>query len=564
MSMQEQTGGSQPDGNAGTSDLEVDVLVVGGGPVGLAVASELGFHGVAALLIDAEIAPPLGPRAQLVNIRSMEHLRRWGIADDLRAAAVLPEGWPSDVVFCTSLSGEVLRRFPAFTEQAAGVSELAPEGPQRIPQFITHQVLRRHVESLPSITCRWGWRATEITQDASRALVSVVDVKSGLERQIRARFVVGCDGGASGVRAAMGVKFQGPGALSQQLGIFFDSPDLIANLTVGPGHMHLVANPDAQGLFGTVDGVRSWYQSAGWPLDADLSALDPLALVRRAIGPAAAKVTLELAGVQPWTLNALVAERYREGRLFVAGDAAHLIPPTGGHNMNTGIGDAVDIGWKLAAVIEGWGGPCLLDSYDLERRPVAERNLAGSVRNSAQLRIALADALATDTSDPDARRALGDRMLETTRMEWVSIGVVLGYRYAASPVIVPDGSVEPPDPLDAYGPVVRPGHRAPHVRLPDGGSLHDRLGPDFSLLPTGAETLGEPAVRAKSLMDAAARRGMPVRLIDLEPAARAAVAEQYGDGWVLVRPDQHIGWRAEALPADPGGVLDVLRGGTSA
>lgn len=535
----------------------MDVLVVGGGPVGLALAIELGRRGVDTLVIDPAAHPPPGPRAQLLNIRTMEHLRRWGIADAVREAAVYPDGWPYEVVYCTNLTGDLLVRFPAFTESASGQAALSPEGPQRIPQFLTSRVLRAHAEALPSVTTWWEREATGVSQDGEGATTQVRDGR-GRTTTVRSRFVVGCDGARSLVRDAVGTDRHGPGQLSQQLGIFFRSPDLADHLAVGKALMYLVVDARTQGLLGTVDGTSWWYQAGGYPPEVDLATVDLDAILRAAIGvgPAPDGPTIEITGTQPWAMHHLVADRYRDDRLFLAGDAAHLFPPTGGHNLNTGIQDAVDLGWKLAATIDGWGGPALLESYDQERRPVADRGATASSLNATRLREAIFDALVSGATTDDERGALGERMRAATRLEWSSIGVVLGYRYEGSPILVPDGSPEPADAADHYLPVVRPGHRAPHVALADGSSLLDRFGTGFSLV------VAEDAPRraGPTWTDAASRMGVPFGVVTPAPADRATVTSAYGGRSCLVRPDGHVAWCGPALGDDPADVLAVATG----
>jgi 2-polyprenyl-6-methoxyphenol hydroxylase-like FAD-dependent oxidoreductase len=544
------------------AEREVPVLVAGGGPVGLTLALDLGQRGVPCLVAEQRPGTTREPRCTLTNMRSMEHFRRLGVAGEVRAAGVAPD-YGHDVVFATRIFGHELCRFvyPSPAEAARSGrptvfdSPYGLERPQRISQIFLEPVLKRAAERAPGVELRFGWRVERVEPDAAGAWAVLRDADRGLEERVRARFVADCSGGGSAIREAAGVKLAGRSAVSQQVGIFFRSRRLRRANPLGEAVMWFLVSPELRGTLVAVDGEGLFTLHRILPLDVDAGALDPEATVRAALGPGGANVDVEVLSVHPWRAHLLVAERYRVGPVFFAGDAAHLLVPTGGFGMNTGIGDACDLAWKLAAAHEGWAGAALLDAYEAERRPIAERNVAASASNAAGLAGApVPPALEADGEEGDAlRRLVGERILANQRKEFESAGVQLGYRYEGSPLVVPDGTPAPPDDEIQYVPTTRPGSRLPHLVLPGGPPLFDRLGPGFTLLRVGP---GAPA--ADGIIRAARELRLPLSVLALPDAP--ALERRL----VLVRPDQHVAWRSDVAPADPGAVLDRARGAGSA
>ena len=277
----------------------------------------------------------------------------------------------------------------------------------------------------------------------------------------------------------------------------------------------------------------------------------------RSAAPSAAISRSRFSSVLPWVRRELVAETYRERRVFIAGDAAHAMSPTGGFGMNTGIGDAVDLSWKLAAVLQGWGGDGLLDSYTVERQPVGARNVAEASGNLRRMLSVSRHADITDDTPEGAatRKKVGAEFSELMRREWFTLGIHLGYRYEASPICWPDGTAAPPDEAGTYEQTARPGHRAPHAWLADGRSTLDLFGRGFTLLGFGAT-----GAEAAPLLEAAHARGVPIEFVPLD---EPKVATLYGRAFVLVRPDGHVAWRDDRMPEDPLRVIDVVRGAVS-
>ena len=527
--------------------VETDVLVVGAGPSGLATAVELGTRGVRCVVVEPRVEVSADrPRAKTTSVRTMEHFRRWGLADRIRAAAPLPVSWSQDAVFCTSLLGAEITRFTdCFGLTPHRVPEHAESG-QQIPQPVVELVLRAALRDLPSVTFLPGTTATALTETPSHVDVAVTGPDG--DRVVRARYVAGCDGPFGVTRSAIGARYQGSADSRQNLNIVFRAPGLGDKVPHGPAVHYWVINEQVPGVLGRLDLADTWW--AGVPGVTETASPERLVeLVRGLVG---ADVAAEVVATDYWTARMLLADRFGSERVFLVGDAAHLNPPWGGHGFNTGVGDAVNLGWKLAAVLAGWAGPGLLASYDVERRGVAERTVAVSADQLRRTPVDLAGpALALPGPAGAAARAeVAARIQEGKDSEFHSLGLVLGYHYADSPLVAAEDTPAPPDEAVRYRPTTRPGARLPHAWLPDGRSLFDRLGAGHTLLRIG-DADPEPLVRA------AAAAGLPLDLLDVTGQLPAA---DYGANLVLVRPDQHVAWRGEGCPPNPDQLVDRVRG----
>ncbi len=526
-----------------TIPQETDVLIVGGGPVGLSVAVELGRRGVQCVIAEPRrVVSHLTPRAKTVSARTMEHFRRWGLAERLRAAAPLTVAWSQDVVFCATLLGPEVTRFSDCFGLTPQRTELIAESGQQMAQPLVEEVLREAVSEQESCALCLGWSLLTLQQHDDGVRATLID-DQGEQQQLTASYVVGCDGARSAVRTAMGAHYVGASDLRPNFGVVFRAPGLAERQPHGPAVQYWVLNPACPGVMGRMDMEDTWWAGVNG-VSADVGESNPLALIRGLVGD---EIDAEVLGMDPWTARMLLADRYRNGRVFLAGDAAHLNPPWGGHGFNTGLGAAVNIGWKLAAVLHGWGGDQLLASYEDERRPIAERTIQEAVVNMRVLAPELGNA-ALGASSPvgeQARLAAAQAIQVTKDREFHSLGLVLGYSYDASPLIMAEGT-PPPAEGQHYEPTARPGARLPHYWLPDGASLYDRLGTGYSLLWLSDDADPSPFVRA------AAERDTPLTLIDLREQELEA---HYGAPLLLVRPDQHVAWRGRSVDRTRAGVI---------
>ena len=517
-----------------TLPRETEVLIVGAGPVGLSAAVELGRRGVRCLVVEPrQVVSGLTPRAKTTSVRTMEHFRRWGLAERIRAAAPLKVDWSQDVVFCTRLLSHAVMRFTHCFGLSPQRSDLFAESGQQIAQPLVEGVLRQAVAELDTCDLALGWSLRDLQPHVAGVRATIAN-EQGEQRQLEALYVIGCDGSRSVVRGAIGAQYVGASDQRANLGFVFRAPGLFERQPHGRAVHYWVLNPDFPGLLGRLDLADRW-----WGIVNGASAqADVQALIRGLVG---APIEAEVLGTDPWTARMLLADHYHSDRIFLAGDAAHLNPPWGGHGFNTGIGDAVNIGWKLAAVLAGWGGAGLLDSYAAERRPIAERTIQEAAANGSVLAPELAhrDLDAAGPAGERARRAAAEVIRVAKDREFHSLGLVLGYQYDQSPVIVADGTPAPAGGPD-YAPTARPGARLPHLWLPAGASIYDRLGNGLSLLRLRDDADPGPFVAA------AAARGLPLALVELRGES---LASHYGAPLLLVRPDQHVAWRGAALAA---------------
>jgi 2-polyprenyl-6-methoxyphenol hydroxylase-like FAD-dependent oxidoreductase len=522
----------------------VPVLVVGGGPAGLAAALELDAHGVPSLVIEPRTAvDPLRPRAKTTNARTMTHLRRWGLAEELRAAAPLPVGWAQDVVFCSTLLGREVRRFEHAFQLYSDRQEEFPEAGQQVPQPVIETVLRRAVTGSGHAELRTGERVLSLVQDDEGVDVTVA-AEDGRTYLVRADLVLAADGGGSVVRPLVGAQYEGQSGEKPNLSILFRAPDLADRVPFADAVHHWVMAPGAAGIVGRLDLEDTWWAIVQGVDVRTAQDVDPVSLVHTLVGE---PVPIEVVATDPWVARMLLADSYGTGRVWLVGDAAHLNPPWGGHGFNTCVGDAVNVGWKAAAVLQGWGGPQLLASYEAERRPVAARTIADAGANDRALAHHFADPLlGADGPEGDRLRQETSEALQVKDSEFHSLGLVLGYQYAGSPIVVDDGSDLPADDPITYTPSAHPGCLLPHRWLTGDRSVYDLLGQGFTLLTLGGE---DPT----PVREAAARRGIPlteVRLGDDDGApGTPALRESWGAGALLVRPDQHVAWRGDDVAA---------------
>jgi 2-polyprenyl-6-methoxyphenol hydroxylase-like FAD-dependent oxidoreductase len=520
------------------------VLIVGAGPAGLAAAIELGHRGVRCLAVERSDRVGYAPRAKTTNVRTREHLRRWGIADRLAAASPLGVDYPTNIVVCTGLAGFAIARFENASYCRPGRNPLYAEHGQWIPQYCLEEVLRAHAETLPGVEIRFRTELESLEQDAERVVAQVLDLATGAVKRIECDYLIGADGARSRVRELIGAQMQGVRGLSRNLNVIVRAPGLAQAHAHGPATMYWQVNAEVPSIIGPMDRNDIWYFGpTGLGDGAQLEDIDVPALIRRATG---IDLAYEVLSADEWVASRLIADRYRDRRVFLAGDACHLHPPFGGYGMNMGIADAVDLGWKLAATLQRWGGPRLLASYEAERRPVHEFVMDEAVANHAVLGNQLwQPGLDDDTPEGGRlRNEVGARIQAAKQREFDNLGVVLGYRYTASPIVADEAGAPPPRHFRDYVPSAYPGCLAPHAWLDDGRSLYDRFGPGFTLLVSGTpqrEDIDRARAAARSI-------GVPLEVVATDDDGVAAL---YAARYALIRPDQHVAWRGDALPDHP-------------
>ena len=563
---------------------ETPVLIAGGGPVGLVLALELEHRGIDAILVERNPTTTRHPKMDVTNGRSMEHFRRLGIADEIRSCGV-PTDHSMTVVWCTRLAEWELARFtyPSVDWgrdiiRWVNDGSLPLEPDLRISQVILEPVLKGILETRAKhISVRFGWKLDSFEQDDEGVTAIVRSTETGEAETIRAQYLAGCDGAGSATRKGLGIAqdelsvrdlLRDTGGVAKNL--FQMAKGLVRGQRPPDGRIFLIhfRSRDREFFerFGTAWHVQSPVGGTliaqndldTWTLHLPLSAgidtesIDPRRLLFESLGQ---EVECEIIVANAWKPNLVVAKRYGSGRVWLAGDSAHQVIPTGGYGMNTGVGDAVDLGWKLAATLKGWGGPDLLPSYEAERLPVGFRNRAASARHAGlrtQISHAYSPVAHEDTPKGEAaRKALGKRIEELGNLENEALGIEIGYRYDDSPVVCHEEAAAPAYPIEQYHPSTWPGVRAPSLFLSDGTALYDRFSKGFTLLRFDD-------VEVTALERAAEDRGVPIETVDIRDSLAARIYEKK---LVLLRPDQHVAWRGDKCPDDPFFVVDRIRGG---
>ena len=532
---------------------DTQVIIVGAGPVGLTLAIALGHLGVRCTLLERNDAPSVLPKMERCNARTMEIYRRLGIVDEIRAAG-LPAECPMDVFVVTSLVDEPILRLPYGSvkdckEDIAahndGTRTLEPY--QLISQYTLEPLLKTIAERNEFIDVRFGCEFIRF-EDNGDHVVAHVKGTNGTEETITCDYLVGCDGAASPVRKQLGIKFSGEGDMLSLHQALFKCDDLYERILIGKGRHYHVCD-DQAGFIIVQDDTRHFTLHAVVEDESEMPGL-----FEKLVGM---PIEYETLYIGKWTQKLLVADRYGEGRVFIAGDSAHLVIPTGGLGMNTGAGDVIDLAWKLQGTLAGWGGENLLSSYETERRQIGIRNVAASGRANSgrrKWRSAWRPEIREPTPEGAEIRAKVAEIANTEQRKTNEIlGIEAGYRYINSPLIWQESAAGPDSDNPDYIPTTWPGFRIPHVWLKDGTAIHDLLGKGYILLrfDNGREDMS-------ALISAFEKQGAPFETLALDDAHAVEIYEGYE--LFLLRPDLHIVWRGNEASVDPVKLVAIATG----
>ena len=542
--------------------ISADVAIVGGGPVGLSLAMDLAWRGIDVVVAELRAAgEPPSVKCNHVSSRTMEIFRRLGLANAVRAAG-LPDDYPNDVVFRTRATGFELTRIP-IPCRADRFSDTSgpdgwwptPEPAHRINQIYLEPILFAHAAAAAGVTILSRTRIDGFEQGEDGVTAKGAELDTGRRIQIDARYLIGCDGGRSDIRRGIGAALKGDEVIQRVQSTYIRTPELIDLIKGRPAWMSYLYNPERAGNLIAIDGRERWlvhnYLLAG---EAGFEAVDRDRCIRALLG-VGPDFQYEVLGEEDWIGRRLVADRFRDRRVFICGDAAHLWVPYAGYGMNAGIADAMNLSWLLAARLNGWGAEAILDAYERERAPITEqvskfamKHAEGAIRE----RTSLPPEVEDDTPEGAAARAgVGAAAYQLNVQQFACAGLNYGYFYDRSPLIAYDGEAQPGYTMFDYTPSTVPGCRTPHLWLEDGRSLYDAMGPDYTLLRL------DPSVEIEALTGAAAVRGLPLQVLDVHTSDLPAA---YRQKLVLSRPDQHVAWRGDRLPDDPLALVDLIRG----
>lgn len=542
--------------------MKTSVLIVGGGPVGLCLAMDLASRGISVTV--AEMRRPHEPPSVKCNhiaSRTMETLRRLGLADEIRAAG-LPDDYPNDIAFRPVATRSAFQRIkiPCRRDRFSAVDGPdsdwpTSEPPHRANQIFFEPILFDHASRNEKLTILNRTRIDDFVQDDDGVRAFGTDLDTNARIEIQADYLVGCDGGRSAIRSAIGARLVGDAMLQRVQSTYFRAPDLINQIPGPHAWWTYLYHPDRAGSLVAIDGSERWLlHNYLLPGEPDFESVDRDGCLRMLLGVDEA-FEYEVLSKEDWIGRRLVADKFRDRRVFICGDASHLWVPYAGYGMNAGIADAMNLSWQLAARINGWGGDAILDAYERERQPITDqvsRFAMSHAEKAIAERTSIPPEFLDDSEDGErARQMIGEEAYRLHVQQFACAGLNYGYYYDDSPLIVPDGEAAPSYTMHDYTPSTVPGCRLPYFRLPDGGSLYDMLGDEFTLIRF------DPNVAVDRLLAAADARGVPLRLLDL---SRADAPDVYRHALVISRPDIHIGWRGDIAPSNPDALLDRLTG----
>lgn len=545
-----------------SNQIETMVAIVGAGPVGLTLALDLAWRGVNVVIIEArpaDVEPSV--KCGQISARSMEIFRRLGIADKLRSLG-LPADYPNDIVSATSVTGIELSRVPI---PARGKRGCAAEGPDttwptpehthRVNQTFFEPVLFRHVAAHQRVKIFSDTELESFSQDDEGVTVIARDMSRDRRLRVRCRHLVGCDGARSMVRETIGASYVGTPVVQRVQSSYIRAPALLDMLPGNPAWNYLSLNSRRCGSTMAVDGREKWlvhnYLYRG---EADFDAIDRDWAIRAILG-VGPDFHYELISKEDWTGRRLVADKFRDRRVFICGDAAHIWIPHGGYGMNAGIADAADLAWMLAGSLKGWASPAILDAYEAERRPITEQasQLITEVAHKVmKIRREISDDIERrDEIGETARARVGQSAYQLDKYQQCCGGLNFGYSYDASPIVAYDDEAHPAYTMHDFTSSTVPGCRLPHFWLDEGRSLFDALGPDYTLIRC------DPTKPVSDILGAARKRGVSLRLLDVDASARPS---SYEHALLLVRPDQHVAWRGNREPPNSIELIDTVRG----
>ncbi len=542
--------------------LETSVLIAGGGPVGLTLAMDLAWRGIPVVVAELR-RPGVAPSVKCnhTSARSMEIFRRLGVAQKLRNAG-LPADYPNDCSYRTTTTGTELARIPIPCRQdrytARGGPDTwwpTPEPPHRINQIYLEPVLGEHAAAMPGLTVLNRTSIDDFSQDDVGVVATARNLDTAEITRIACNYMVGCDGGRSETRRKIGATLSGTAVVQRVQSSYIRAPKLLSMLPGKPAWVMFSLNPRRSGNVMAIDGRETWLVH-NYLLDGedDFESIDRDWAIRTILG-VGADFEYEVLAKEDWIGRRLVADKFRDRRVFICGDAAHLWVPYAGYGMNAGIADAANLAWLLAARIKGWGAEGILDAHQKERLPITEQVSHFAMGHSFQMakqRQTVPPNIEAPGPEGDAARAtLGKAAYDLNVQQYCCGGLNFGYYYSDSPIIAYDEESPPAYSMYDFTPSTVPGCRTPHVWLRDGRSLYDAMGPDYTLLRFDGD------VDVAPLESAARARGVPIDVLDVDSDEAAAV---YRHKLVLSRPDQHVAWRGNALPSDAAGLIDLISG----
>ncbi|MEP7311433.1 MAG: FAD-dependent oxidoreductase [Pseudomonadota bacterium] len=539
------------------------MTIIGAGPVGLSLAMDLAWRGISVVVVEQRPAGDVpSVKCNHVAARTMETFRRLGIAGEVRNAG-LPDDYPNDVVFRTRATGHELARIPIpcrndrYSEtQGPDCGWPTPEPAHRVNQIYFEPILFGHATAMPGVRVLNRTRMESLQQDEQGVSAVVQDLATAERYTIRSSYLIGCDGGRSAIRRSIGSQLTGDEVIQRVQSSYIHAPQLRELITPPRAWMSYLYNPERQGNLVAIDGRDRWLlHNYLLPHEGDFESVDRDRCIRALLG-VGPQFRYQLLNKEDWVGRRLVADRFRDRRVFICGDAAHLWVPYAGYGMNAGIADAMNLSWQLAAHLNGWAPESILAAHERERHPITEqvsrfamKHAQGAIRERTTLPLKLEEDSAAGAA---ARIAVGEAAYALNVQQFACAGLNFGYYYDDSPLIAYDGEPQPGYTMHDYEASTVPGCRTPHFWLADGRSLYDALGPDYTLLRF------DTGVDVEPLRAAAAKRAVPLAILNAAP--RGDLPSAYRHRLLLSRPDQHVAWRGDELPADALALVDRIRG----